>query len=598
MGCTGSKVENKKMKRLSAISMQSMDPGMEDEMMLGMMDMATMRCLEEILAAIKEVSGGRVKKVASLYRSRSGVRTRIVQTLDYSTNEENDCEIGLSSEDNVKDAEERKCRGLGNNDLVGREIDFRKLGSNVPGVVETDISDLMSTLLEGRYTVCCLLSGTGVHKESIKRLVRLVTRNIVDTVRSGRGVRDEPILSLLSRQNTETRIIWKTSGWSKLLGDSPAFWGLLDIEQGGLGNVGEDPTEVMIRKVFDGSGINLPMVHRHRVEDEKENRIILSVQMLPLLEESEMVLILCQVHAILDMELEELRKKSLDVQNFDKPAHGVQMKDSLFDKIQLGTLIGKGGYGSVYRCILDGELVALKVLESADRNETTTSMQRHSCSKVVGEQEIEVGTKLNHKNVIRTIDFATRTVEGREQTWIVLEYCESGSLRQLIEDLYFDDQRKVLRVAQEIATGMAYLHSRQVLHGDLSSNNVIFDRDHVAKISDFGLSREFSGATVVTSALGTTSYMAPELLTSGKLNKASDVYSFGILLLEMLTGKRAFSGMRYVEVITNKLADESGLLFENIPSDAPQMLKRLILDCTRMDYKTRPTFDEIVSQFV
>jgi serine/threonine protein kinase len=299
------------------------------------------------------------------------------------------------------------------------------------------------------------------------------------------------------------------------------------------------------------------------------------------------------------LPLEPGNGSDLELERCDRPAQD-GAEDCLFDSIRIGTLIGKGGYGSVYRCILDGEFVALKVLESAEKNEMSISIRDSkpaSCSKVVGEKEIEVGRQLDHKNVIRTIDSATRTVEGREQTWIVLEFCESGSLQQLIQDMYFDSEQKVLRVTRDIATGMAYLHSRQILHGDLSSNNVIFDKDHVAKISDFGLSREFGGATIVTSALGTTSYMAPELLTSGKLNKASDVYSFGIILLEMLTGKRAFSGMRYVEVITNKLANESGLLVESIPSDAPQMLRRLILDCTMMDYKKRPTFDEIVLRF-
>lgn len=552
MGCFGSKgttVLN------STVSSAPYDGSVRE--VKGMIDLPTMNYLDDVLKTVERCLGERLTKLWSTYRSPDGI-TRTIQT--------------TSSADSLDSGEDTL-------------------------VVRTNVSDLIPTQPMGIFNICSATrSDVDISRDLMSKLVRVIARNVAENGFAPN--RDCIIFALLiqyskwenENTNPTLRIIWRSKGWENVIGVSDLLWAQLDT----LNRADHDPVG-LVKRVFEEGGMSLPMV---RATGQVDN-CTFSVQMSPLLQDANIEMIACRVHAILNIDPEEIDGIEEDSDLFDGPVN-TERRDSLFDSVRTGTLIGKGGYGNVYRAILDGKIVALKTLDGVEMCVTTGSIDRQlsvTRSKIVGEQEVEVGRKLHHENVIRTIDYATRTIEGREQAWIILEFCESGSLRQLIEDHYFDSSTKINRVAKEIATGMAYLHSQGILHGDLSSNNVLFDKEYVAKISDFGLSRDFGGVTVITSALGTTCYMAPELLSSGKLNKGGDVYSYGILLLEMLTGRRAFSGMRYVEIITSKLTDESSLLLEGIPSDAPDVLKELVIECTRKEYNTRPSFQDIAERF-
>ena len=557
MGCVSSKaLVERNPERISMCKASDDDEAEDWRNLTGMVDIAICLKLEDILMVLSRILKDKVVKISSVYRSVNGT-TRTIQTIS----------------------------GI---DTNGAELQESPRGSQT---IKTDISDLMPNKETGQYQIYSGLKTKDVHKSVVNKVVRITARKIMENGLAHANA--NKIIALLSQDKT-LKIVWNTSEWESIIGKSEEFWKVLSVTHEALSKKrdGEDPTtDSLVRGVFENGGMSLPMTRR--MEGQKEVAVLVYIS--PLIHEAEIGLLACQVHAILNTDANDVI-----VDENDEDPNGQTMdgdtKDSLFDSIRMGTLIGKGGFGSVYRAILDGRIVALKVLDGV---EPCMSIDVHLpvSSEMVGEKEIEVGGRLFHENVIKTIDYATRTIEGREQTWIVLEFCESGSLRQLIEDHYFDSSKNLIRVAKEIATGMSYLHSQQIIHGDLSSNNVLFDKGFTAKISDFGLSRDFAGVTVITSALGTTCYMAPELLSSGKLNKAGDVYSYGIILLEMLTGKRAFSGMRYVEVITSKLADESGLLLESIPSDAPHVMRELITECTRTEYNSRPSFDRIVSRF-
>ena len=567
----------------------------------GMIDIATIKYLADVLMAVDNALSQWVTRVSSIYQSPNG-DVRTIQTISSGGTQE-------SYEETVR----ANCQTVDEEILWSKKTDLlltngvKTLKEEPPQmvhrVVKTDVSDLISSSGKtGKYMICSVIKPD-VRKDLTHKVIRMIAKKVLEHATA--AVKNNSILSLLSQHtgkgNAMLKIVWRTSGWENIIGSSTDFWAMLntlDRPASGPNTNTDRNTEELVKMMLQDGGVSLAMV---RTIDGKGKSTLL-VHMLSLMQEADLHLIACQVHALLnDAEDVEIGEEDADG-NLDGSASNTERGDSLFDSIRTGTLIGKGGYGSVYRAILNGKIVALKVLEGVEPpiplSTNSRNMHLSTSNKIVGEKEIEVGRRLLHKNIIRTMDYATRTIEGREQTWIVLEFCESGSLRQLIEDRYFDSFGKILRVAKEIATGMAYLHSQQLLHGDLSSNNVLFDKDYAAKISDFGLSRDFAGVTVITSALGTTCYMAPELLSSGKLNKAGDVYSYGILLLEMLTGKRAFSGMRYVEVITSKLADESNLLLESIPSDAPEVIKEVICECTRMEYNTRPSFDQVLTRFV
>ncbi len=252
----------------------------------------------------------------------------------------------------------------------------------------------------------------------------------------------------------------------------------------------------------------------------------------------------------------------------------------LFDEIEMGSLLGRGGFGTVYRGLWQDRIVAIKVVDGG-------SVAR----------EVELGLKLKHPNVVETYAYDVRQADSDQQTVIVMELCENGSLRQAVESgLFKTDNRPnlpmIYRVLRDVAQGMAHLHSFDVVHGDLSMNNVLLDADFSAKICDFGMSRNYGGRTMQTKTHGVITHMAPEILLSGSLSLASDVYSFGIIMCEVLWGKRLWSNMPQGQIVTQKTMQTDGGIA--IPP-VNVYLKNLIVVCTQKNYHSRPTFARLLA---
>lgn len=197
------------------------------------------------------------------------------------------------------------------------------------------------------------------------------------------------------------------------------------------------------------------------------------------------------------------------------------------------------------------------------------------------------------------------------QTWIVQEFCDAGSLSEYCLGPTAGSQRlpgqlpeghamlKLLFRLREVADGMSYLHARDVVHGDLKSGNVLLctapasPYGRLAKVTDFGLSRALaSGQTHrSTHTLGTVSHMAPELLRFGKMSPAVDVFSFGIMMWELLTARVAFKGLHYGAII-----EHVALLGERppLPAEAPEDFCLLMSSCWHADAAQRPAFDQVM----
>jgi hypothetical protein len=270
--------------------------------------------------------------------------------------------------------------------------------------------------------------------------------------------------------------------------------------------------------------------------------------------------------------------------------------------LQIGPLLGRGSYGSVYWGTLGDNGVAIKVMQQAPGPEAGEQLW-------AAQYEAMVASDLSHDNLVRTIDWCCH-YEGSMNggvMWIVQELCNKGSLAIAIKEgaLRVDvgnvesapDMRAVLETAADVAYAMAYLHSHDVLHGDLSSNNVLFISDDNnrrgfrAKVSDFGLARALGGQDCATKTVGTISHMPPELLTSGVMAKGGDVYSFGVMLWELYTGKRAWGGSSQAQVIFAITCKQTML---QLPSDAPPGYAALTTACMDRERLNRPGFDEIV----
>ncbi|KAI3963318.1 hypothetical protein MKW98_022740 [Papaver atlanticum] len=201
-------------------------------------------------------------------------------------------------------------------------------------------------------------------------------------------------------------------------------------------------------------------------------------------------------------------------------------------------LIGKGGFGRVYRGRLrSGEIVAIKKMELPPNKEAEGEREFRV--------EVDMLSRLEHPNLVSLRGYCA---DGKHR-FLVYEYMNRGNLQDQLNGISETkmDWSLRLKIALGAARGLAYLHSSSaigipVVHRDFKSTNILLTEQFEAKISDFGLAKlmpEGREIYVTTKALGTFGYFDPEYTSTGKLTLQSDVYAFGVVLLELLTGRRA-----------------------------------------------------------
>eukprot|EP00882_Tetradesmus_deserticola_P000798 GHRQ01000869.1.p1 GENE.GHRQ01000869.1~~GHRQ01000869.1.p1 ORF type:complete len:829 (+),score=338.09 GHRQ01000869.1:201-2489(+) len=298
--------------------------------------------------------------------------------------------------------------------------------------------------------------------------------------------------------------------------------------------------------------------------------------------------------------------------------------DAPFQDIKLGSLLGKGAFGRVYRGTWNSKMVAVKVLEYPQpQNEDGGLLEG-----LLSEQVQHPHVVRTYKHVTRPLlmdDFddeddvdsdelcsanglpSTKTREQMLETWLVLEFCNRGCVSDAISKGWFRrkdsmeaDMATVIATAREMAGALSYLHSKNILHGDLTGNNVLLTvtaddrRGFVAKVSDFGLSRLVSNEAPViqTRTYGTVTHMPAELLIEGHMSKAADVYSFGVVLWEIFTGRSPYPGMSHSQVLHSVTSGKVLVL----PNTAPPAFAKLVSSCLSRSPADRPTFTEVIAQ--
>ncbi|OMO56833.1 hypothetical protein CCACVL1_26237 [Corchorus capsularis] len=294
--------------------------------------------------------------------------------------------------------------------------------------------------------------------------------------------------------------------------------------------------------------------------------------------------------------------QSLDfLDSMSSIAQSLNLKMYKFEELQVATDNFSSSSqikGSVYRGVIQGDFAAIK-------------KGNGDVSK-----EIELLNKVNHSNLIRLSGVCFH--DGH--WYLVYEYAANGALSDWI--FHSDNSGKFLswkqriQIALDVATGLNYLHSftnPPHIHKDLKSSNVLLDGDFRAKLANFALARSTEGEegqfALTRHIVGTKGYMAPEYLENGLVSTKLDVYAFGVLLLEIVTGKEAsaFYGEEYMNLseILNKVVQEKdgkeGLkqlidpfLLENYPSELVIIVINLIHTCLKKDPTARPAMDEIV----
>ncbi|CAI9087730.1 OLC1v1021877C1 [Oldenlandia corymbosa var. corymbosa] len=202
-------------------------------------------------------------------------------------------------------------------------------------------------------------------------------------------------------------------------------------------------------------------------------------------------------------------------------------KDILKMTNNFQSVLGQGGFGTVYYGITDGKAVAVKLLSDSS---TQGYHEFH--------REAELLTKVHHRNLTTLVGYC---YQGNQMA-LVYEYMANGNLRDHISGIDGNvlSWLQRLQIALDVAQGLDYLHNGcrpPIIHRDIKSTNILLNENFEAKLADFGLSRVFSDSYVITKVVGTPGYLDPEYHGTQRLIVKSDIYSFGIVILELITGR-------------------------------------------------------------
>ncbi|KAK1401913.1 Cysteine-rich RLK (RECEPTOR-like protein kinase) 42 [Heracleum sosnowskyi] len=262
--------------------------------------------------------------------------------------------------------------------------------------------------------------------------------------------------------------------------------------------------------------------------------------------------------------------------------------------------IGEGGFGDVYKGLTkNGEVVAVKKLSLAARK-----------AKADFESEVKLISNVNHRNIIRLLGYAFRGPE----LLLVLEYMVNGSLDKHLygEKRGFLSWKQRVALILGIARGLAYLHEQshlRIVHRDIKSSNILLDSEFQPKIADFGLARLLNQdqSHLSTRFAGTLGYTAPEYAIHGHLSEKVDTYSFGIVILEIVGGRRCTNLKR--GPISCSLLEHTWNLFKSdahldlvdktldpneFEIDNVKMIIEIALMCTQSPSSARPKMSEVV----
>lgn len=254
-----------------------------------------------------------------------------------------------------------------------------------------------------------------------------------------------------------------------------------------------------------------------------------------------------------------------------------------FGKYELIAEIGRGAFGIVYKAkdSVLGRYVAIKVLHPALLVDPGFIERfRH---------EARVAALLDHPNIVPVYDFGQE--DGRY--FLVMAYMPGGSLSTLIKNSAPMPAERVIKITKEIGAGLSYAHASNIIHRDLKPSNILFDDKGVARVSDMGFAkvREGGGAASMTASgqlVGTPSYMSPEVWKGKPATEASDVYSLGLISMEMFTGAPFFDGESTPEIMLKHF--QPRVIPELIPAELHPVMAKALAENPEERYADIPSY--------
>ena len=236
---------------------------------------------------------------------------------------------------------------------------------------------------------------------------------------------------------------------------------------------------------------------------------------------------------------------------------------SQIDSYRIETPVARSGMASIYRAIdvRDNRTVALKIPHP--------DMEADPILSDRFKREAGIGEKLNHPNVMRVFGG-----EGRSRVYMVMEWCQGRLLRQIMDEGRLSHDRAI-RIAIGVLEALDYIHANGVVHRDLKPENIMVDEEDHIKLIDFGIASDSAARRLTyanfTATLGTPNYISPEQVKGKRGDGRSDIYSMGVILYEMLSGRLPFSGPSPIAAMNDRLLNHPMPPSVADPSISPQL---------------------------
>ena len=259
----------------------------------------------------------------------------------------------------------------------------------------------------------------------------------------------------------------------------------------------------------------------------------------------------------------------------------------LAGRYELIEKIGEGGMAIVYkaRCRLLNRYVAIKIL----RPEFTKDEQFIENFK----RESQAAAALTHPNIVSVYDVGK---EGNIH-FIVMELVEGKTLSQYIEEKGRLDYKEAISITRQVASALSLAHKNQIVHRDIKPHNILITNTGVAKLADFGIAKAVSASTIIGGnhkVMGSVHYFSPEQARGAYVDERSDIYSLGIVLYEMLTGKVPFDGDNPITIALMHINEPMPSVTAQVPGIPPQ-LEKIIMKATEKYQSNRyRTADEMI----
>lgn len=263
----------------------------------------------------------------------------------------------------------------------------------------------------------------------------------------------------------------------------------------------------------------------------------------------------------------------------------LKQRDTETLPIQIGNYriigkLGKGGMGDIYKAVQEplNRIVALKVL--------SPQLSRDQEFAKRFEIEAKAISILQHQNIVNIYEYG----EDQGLRFFAMQFVDGTDLARFIGDNKMLPVSEIIDFSKQICRGLRYAHSCNVIHRDIKPQNVLIDKTGIARLSDFGIAKIFSGTdiTLTGSAVGTPEYMSPEQAQGKKLDIQTDIYSLGIVMYEMLTRRPPFAANNPMAV-AYKQVHELPMPPSLKRKDTPKRLELIILKALKKDKKERYT---------